>query len=90
MAQAVVVVADGVMATSVDDRSFTEAGEIRLTHIVDPRSGRPVGHSLASVSVVHREAVRAEAEGIAAYFLVRSEAGSFEARSTRAFPSLHD
>jgi thiamine biosynthesis lipoprotein len=107
--QTVVALADGVMATSGDYRSFYEEGGKRLTHIVDPRSGRPVGHSLASVSVVHREAVRAdawataltalgpeegfaraEAEGIAAYFLVRSEGGSFEARSTPAFPALHD
>ena len=107
--QTVVALADAVMATSGDYRSFYEEGGKRLTHIVDPRSGRPVGHSLASVSVVHREAVRAdawataltvlgpeegftraEAEGIAAYFLVRSEGGSFEARSTRAFPALHD
>ena len=109
VAQTVVALADGVMATSGDYRSFYEEGGKRLTHIVDPRSGRPVGHSLASVSVVHREAARAdawataltvlgpeqgfaraEAEGIAAYFLVRSEGGSFEARSTRGFPSLHE
>jgi thiamine biosynthesis lipoprotein len=107
--QTVVALADGVMATSGDYRSFYEEGGKRVTHIVDPRSGRPVEHSLASVSVVHREAVRAdawataltvlgpedgfaraEAEGIAAYFLVRSEGGLFEARSTPAFPSPRD
>jgi thiamine biosynthesis lipoprotein len=109
VAQAVVALADLAMATSGDYRSFYEDGGRRLSHIIDPRSGRPVAHTLASVSVVHAEAVRAdawatalavlgpqegfllaEAEGIGAVFLVRAAGGSFEARSTRAFPALHE
>lgn len=105
--QAVVALADRAMATSGDYRSFREQGGERRAHIVDPRSGRPVGHRLASVSVVHRDAVRAdawatalavlgpeegfalaEAEALAAYFVLRTEAGAFQIRSTRAFPAL--
>jgi thiamine biosynthesis lipoprotein len=57
----VVELADLSMATSGDYRSFYEQGGKRLGHIVDPRTGRPVRHRLASVSVVHRDAVLADA-----------------------------
>ena len=33
----------------------------RIAHTIDPRSGRPVTHSLASVSVVHESAMLADA-----------------------------
>ena len=98
---------DQAMATSGDYRNFYEQDGKRLAHIIDPRSGRPVQHGLASVSVVHRRAAladawatalgvlgpeegfaRAEREGLAGYFLVRVEGGSFESRSTRAFLAL--
>jgi thiamine biosynthesis lipoprotein len=57
----VIALSDRAMATSGDYRSFYEAGGERRTHIVDPRSGRPIGHRFASVSVVHRDAVLADA-----------------------------
>jgi thiamine biosynthesis lipoprotein len=52
---------DQAMATSGDYRNFYEQDGKRLAHIIDPRSGRPVQHVLASVSVVHRRAVLADA-----------------------------
>lgn len=52
---------DRAMATSGDYRSFYEQDGRRLAHIIDPRDGRPVRHGLASVSVVHRRAVLADA-----------------------------
>jgi thiamine biosynthesis lipoprotein len=58
---AVVPLANQAMATSGDYRSFYEAGGRRRSHIVDPRTGRPVAHGLASVSVVHPETVLADA-----------------------------
>ncbi len=58
---AAVDLSDLAMATSGDYRSFYEAGGRRLTHIVDPRTGRPPEGPVASVSVVHRDAVRADA-----------------------------
>jgi thiamine biosynthesis lipoprotein len=48
----VVRLEDAALATSGDYRNFrVEDGEI-LSHIIDPRTGRPVGHALASVSVI--------------------------------------
>jgi thiamine biosynthesis lipoprotein len=60
-AYAVVSLADLAMATSGDYRSFYESRGRRLTHIIDPRTGRPIAHGLASVSVVHPETAVADA-----------------------------
>lgn len=49
------------MATSGDYRNYTEQdGEI-LSHTIDPRTGRPVPHSVASVTVVHHTCAYADA-----------------------------
>ena len=50
-------------ATSGDYRNFRMDGERRLSHTLDPRTGRPVEHHLASVTVVAPSA--AEADGLA-------------------------
>jgi thiamine biosynthesis lipoprotein len=52
---------DRAMATSGDYRSYYERGGRRLSHIVDPRTGAPVQHDGASVSVVHGQAAVADA-----------------------------
>ncbi len=94
------------MATSGDYRNFREFDGKRISHTIDPRTGRPVEHTLASVSVVAPTCVdadgwatalmvlgpeaglaRAEAEGLAAYFLVRTE-DNFESHATSAFEAL--
>ena len=51
----------GSLATSGDYRLFREIEGRRISHIMDPRSGRPVEHRLASVSVVDDLCVRADA-----------------------------
>ncbi|MCG8589889.1 MAG: FAD:protein FMN transferase [Proteobacteria bacterium] len=61
VAQGVVPLSDLALATSGDYRNFYEVGGERRSHIVDPRTGRPVAHALASVSVVHAQAVLADA-----------------------------
>ncbi len=43
----------GAMATSGDYRQFYRLDGERFSHTIDPRTGRPVEHDLASVSVVH-------------------------------------
>ena len=49
------------MATSGDYRNFYEQDGRRLSHLLDPRTGRPVDHGLASVTVLHPEAAVADA-----------------------------
>ncbi|NNL86451.1 MAG: FAD:protein FMN transferase, partial [Myxococcales bacterium] len=57
----VVVLRDLSMATSGDYRNFYESDGTRYSHTIDPRTGAPVTHALASVTVLHPEAMRADA-----------------------------
>ena len=57
----VVQLDDTSMATSGDYRNYFEQDGVRLSHLIDPRTGRPIAHALASVTVVHADAVRADA-----------------------------
>ena len=49
------------MATSGDYRNYYEYEGRRLSHTIDPRTGRPIEHGLASVTVLHPEAAWADA-----------------------------
>jgi len=57
----VVALHDMAMATSGDYRNYYERDGRRISHTIDPRTGRPITHRLASVTVLHREAARADA-----------------------------
>jgi thiamine biosynthesis lipoprotein len=52
---------DVSLATSGDYRNFYERDGLRLSHTIDPRTGRPVAHNLASVSVIHPSCMYADA-----------------------------
>jgi thiamine biosynthesis lipoprotein len=58
---AVVGLDDRGMATSGDYRNFYQRDGVRLSHLIDPRAGRPIAHRLASVTVVDPQAARADA-----------------------------
>ena len=49
------------LATSGDYRIFFEQDGARYSHILDARDGRPVDHGLASVTVIARTAMQADA-----------------------------
>ena len=49
------------MATSGDYRNFFEQDGMRYSHTIDPRTGRPISHGLASVTVLHPSAMLADA-----------------------------
>lgn len=51
----------GAVATSGDYRNFVESGGSVYSHIIDPRTGVPVNHRLASVTVVAATAKEADA-----------------------------
>ncbi len=59
--QRLVRLRDRALATSGDYRNYYEVAGRRVSHTIDPRSGRPVDHGLASVSVVEPLCVRADA-----------------------------
>lgn len=58
---AVLNVTDTGVATSGDYRNFFEHDGIRYSHTIDPRTGRPVRHTLSAVTVVHSSAAYADA-----------------------------
>ncbi len=59
--QQVLEFTDGALATSGDYRNYWEQDGIRYSHTIDPRTGRPVEHSLASASVFHESCAIADA-----------------------------
>lgn len=66
--QTVVRLTDAAVATSGDYRNFFERDGVRYSHTIDPRTGRPVEHELASVTVIDESA--AFADGMATGLLV--------------------
>ena len=56
-----VPISDLAITTAGDYRKYREIEGQRVTHIIDPRTGRPVAHRLASVTVIDELAVRADA-----------------------------
>ena len=52
---------DLALATSGDYRNFREIDGHRISHTIDPRTGRPVDHTLASVSVLCSTCIEADA-----------------------------
>lgn len=56
----VVPLKDLSLATSGDYRNFYERDGVRISHTIDPRTGRPITHNLASVSVIHSSCMTAD------------------------------
>ena len=65
------------MATSGDYRNYIEIDGKRYSHTIDPRTGRPIEHRLASVSIVRKSCMEADAWATAINVL-----GPEEGRST--------
>jgi thiamine biosynthesis lipoprotein len=57
----VVELTDTALATSGDYRNYYERDGVRISHTIDPRTGRPITHALASVTVVHPSCMTADA-----------------------------
>ncbi len=73
----VVELDDRSLATSGDYRNFFAADGQRYSHEIDPRTGRPVTHSLASVSVLADHCMRADALATALMIMGPDEAYRF-------------
>jgi thiamine biosynthesis lipoprotein len=57
------------LATSGDYRIYFEQDGMRYSHEIDPATGRPARHALASVSVVESDCARADALATALFVL---------------------
>ncbi len=74
--QTIVGLTDAAMATSGDYRNFFEHAGASYSHTIDPRTGLPVAHEAASVTVVAETA--AYADGIATALLVLGPADGLD------------
>ena len=59
--QKVLEVTDRAVATSGDYRNFRQVDGVRVDHVIDPRSGLPADNQVASVTVIHPQAMFADA-----------------------------
>lgn len=59
--QRLVSISNLAITTAGDYRKYREVDGQRVAHILDPRTGRPLTHRLASVTVIDALAVRADA-----------------------------
>jgi len=59
--QTVLALREQAVATSGDHWHAFEHGGRRYSHTIDPRSGEPVRHALAAVTVLHAECMHADA-----------------------------
>jgi thiamine biosynthesis lipoprotein len=59
--QKVVLLENKAVATSGDYRNYFESDGQRYSHTIDPTTGRPIAHKLASVTVLHDTCMIADA-----------------------------
>ncbi len=64
------------MATSGDYRNYFEQNGLRYSHTIDPKTGRPITHKLASVTVLHPSTMVADA--LATGLLVMGPTAGYE------------
>jgi thiamine biosynthesis lipoprotein len=82
----VVLVQDQALATSGDYRNYYEQDGVRRSHTIDPRTGRPIAHTLASVSVLRPTA--ALADGWATALNVLGPDDGLALATAQAIPAL--
>jgi thiamine biosynthesis lipoprotein len=61
MIQKVLPLSDISLATSGDYRNFFELDNVRYSHTIDPRSGKPITHKLASCTILSDTTMKADA-----------------------------
>ena len=72
---------DMAMATSGDYRNYYEIEGRRYSHTIDPRTGYPIDHTLASVTILDPSCARADALATAFMVLGPEEAQAFAERA---------
>lgn len=66
--QKLISIGDNALATSGDYRIYFEEDGVRYSHLIDPRTGKPIQHNLVSATVVHPSSMTAD--GLATAFNV--------------------
>ncbi|BBO26141.1 thiamin biosynthesis lipoprotein ApbE [Alteromonas sp. I4] len=66
--QKIISIGDNAIATSGDYRNYYEQDGVRYSHLIDPRTGKPIQHNTVSVTVIHPSSMTAD--GMATAFNV--------------------
>ncbi|WP_394388490.1 FAD:protein FMN transferase [Shewanella woodyi] len=74
--QQVIAPGDMAVATSGDYRNYYEEDGHQFSHLIDPRTGYPIDHRLASVTVLHKQSM--VADGYATAMMVLGTEKSLE------------
>ena len=82
--QRVVQIKDISVATSGDYRNYFAEDGVRYSHIIDPISGKPIEHHLASVTVLHANTASADALATALFVMGPERALDFAERNELA------
>lgn len=82
----IIALDDTALATSGDYRNYYERDGKRLSHTIDPRTGHPIEHRLASVSVVSARCSTADA--LATALNVLGPDAGFALADARGIPAL--
>lgn len=83
--QQVIEVGDWSVATSGDYRNYREVDGKRISHLIDPRTGYPITHNLASVTVVAKDCMTAD--GLATAISILGVEGGLQL--LKHFPNTH-
>jgi thiamine biosynthesis lipoprotein len=82
--QTVITLSNTAMATSGDYRNYFEENGIRYSHTIDPSTGKPITHKLASVTVLHPSAMTADAMATALLVLGQERGSDLALRENLA------
>ncbi len=84
--QRIIEVKDVGIATSGDYRNYFEEQGVRFSHTIDPATGRPISHKLASVTVLRPTC--AEADALATAFMVMGDERAYQFALEHAISAL--
>ncbi len=75
--QRILPLTDVAVATSGDYRNYFEEAGVRYSHLLDPRTGKPIQHKTVSSTVIHASAMTADAYATALNVMSATEAMTF-------------
>ncbi len=82
--QRIVSLNNNAMATSGDYRNYYERDGVRYSHTIDPQTGKPITHALASVTVLHESCMHADA--MATAFMIMGPDATLELANQQQLP----
>lgn len=84
--QQVIKVTDVAIATSGDYRNYFEEQGVRYSHTIDPSTGKPIRHKLASVTVLQPQCMTAD--GLATTLMVMGEEKGYQFALAHRIPAF--